>query len=114
MLKFPHKVILFEQQPVKILTLSAKWGHPKWVDPLQRSLDQIDRYVDVAASCVGIRAQLVRRFHQRLSEFALQTRQADVETGREGVSAAGCTQVHFRVDCDVRRESDLLLAGGEL
>ena len=53
-------------------------------------------------------------FHQRLSDFAVQTWKANVETGPEGISAAGCAQVHFGVNRDVRWESDLLFAGRDL
>ena len=64
---------------------------------MQAGLDQVDRDVDTAPRGVGIRAQLVRRVHKSLGSFALQPRQTDVETGREAVSAASCTQVHFGV-----------------
>ena len=77
-------------------------------------LDQVDRDVDIAPCGVGIRAQLVRLVHQSLGNFTLQTRQADVETGREAVSAASCAQVHFGVNRHVRWKSDLPFAGREL
>ena len=77
-------------------------------------LDHVDRDVDVAACGVGIRAQLVRRVHQSLGNFALQTRKADVETGREDVSAVGCAQVHFGVNGHVSWQLDLRFAGREL
>ena len=56
----------------------------------------------------------MRRVHQSLGNFALQTRQADVETGREAVSAASCAQVHFGVNGQLSWESDLPFAGREL
>jgi len=46
------------------------------------ALDQVDR-VDVATCIVGVWARLMRRVHQILGGLALQTRKADVETGRE-------------------------------
>jgi hypothetical protein len=49
-----------------------------------------------------------------LGNFALQTRQADVETGSEAVSAASCAQVRFGVNRHVRWQSDLPFAGREL
>lgn len=56
---------------------------------------------------------LVRRVHQILGNFALQTRRADVEAGREAVSAATCAQVHFGVNGHARWKSDLPFAGRE-
>jgi uncharacterized LabA/DUF88 family protein len=53
----------------------------------------------------------VRGVHQGLGDFALQTRQADVEASLEEVSAASCAQVHFGVKGQVSRESDLHFAG---
>src|ERR1700680_2723230 len=47
------------------------------------ALDQVDRDVDVATRIVGVWARLMRRVHQILGGLALQTRKADVETGRE-------------------------------
>jgi len=42
-------------------------------------LDQFSHDVDVAPCGLGIRTRLVRAVHQGLGDFALQTRQADVE-----------------------------------
>jgi hypothetical protein len=42
--------------------------------------DQVDRDVDVAVGSFGVRARLVRGIHQGLSDVALQTGQADVES----------------------------------
>jgi hypothetical protein len=75
---------------------------------------QIDRDLNVAARGVGIRAQLVRRVHKSLSHFALQTRQADVETCREDETAVSRSQVHFGVNSHLSGEGDLPFAGREL
>jgi hypothetical protein len=56
----------------------------------------------------------VRRVHQSTGNFVLQTRQANVETGREAVSAASCAQVHFGVNRHVRWEGDLPFSGRKL
>jgi hypothetical protein len=80
----------------------------------QLGLDQVDRDVDVAPCRVRIRAQLVRCVDQILSNFGLQTWQADVEAGCERVSAASCAQVHFSVNRHISWESDLPFAGREL
>ena len=52
------------------------------------ALDQVDRDVDVAPRGFGIGTGLVRRVHQGLGGFVLQTRQADVEASPEEIIAA--------------------------
>jgi hypothetical protein len=46
-----------------------------------------------------------------LGDFALQTRQADVKASSKEVSAVGYVQVHFGVNRQVGRESDLHFTG---
>jgi hypothetical protein len=59
-------------------------------------LDNIDCDVNVAACGAGIRAHLVRGVYQGLVDFPLQSRQADIETGRQTVNAMRYAEDHFR------------------
>src|SRR5580693_3514347 len=60
--------------------------------------DQVSHNADVASGGFSIRTSFMRAVHQGLGDFALQTRQADVEASLEEVSAASCAQVHFGVN----------------
>ena len=51
----------------------------------------------------------MRAADQFLGDFPLQSRQADVETGREAVNAMRYAQVHFDINGHVGWERDLLL-----
>ena len=44
-------------------------------------------YIDIAAGCVGVRADLVRGIHQRLGVGLLQTWQADAQVDIEAEAA---------------------------
>jgi hypothetical protein len=77
-------------------------------------LDQVDRDLNVAACGLRITAELVGRVEQVLSNLAIDSRQADIETSREGVSVACLAQVHFGVNGYVSRQLDLRFAGLDL
>src|SRR5712672_2373780 len=73
--------------------------------------DQIDFNIDVAASCLGVRTNLIRFVRQSLSSRALDTRQADVESHAEEVTVVCHAQIHFSVDDQVSRQRNFPLAG---
>jgi len=59
--------------------------------------------VDVAVGGFGIWTFLVRGVHQRLGDFAIYTREVDVEASLNEVTAAGRAQIHFGVNGDLSR-----------
>jgi len=77
-------------------------------------LRQFDRDLNVAACGVRITAKLVGRVDEVLSNLAVDSRQTDIETSRERVSAACHAQVHFGVNGHVSRQLDLRFAGLDL
>src|SRR5580704_2127580 len=75
--------------------------------------DESDRDFDIAAYRLGIRARLMRGIHQRLSHFAIDTRQADVESSFEEIAIIGETKIDLRVDRKIRGECDLQFSRGK-
>src|SRR5713101_43163 len=75
-------------------------------------LHHVDRNVDVAPCSVGVGTCLaVRRVHNGLGDFALQTRHADVKPCPEKVKVAGIAQVYFGIDGYVSGKRDLHPSG---
>src|ERR1700724_2786150 len=71
-------------------------------------LHHVERNLDVAPCSVGICTCLaVRRVHNGLGDFALQTRQADVKPCSEEVNVARMAQVYFGINGYVSRKRDL-------
>src|SRR5437879_3326935 len=76
------------------------------------ALHHVDRNLDVAPCSVGIGTCLaVRRVHDGLGDFALQTWHADVEPCPEEVNVAGIAQVYFGIDGYVSGKRDLHPSG---
>jgi hypothetical protein len=87
--------------------------HCELLDPVigndGRRSDHVDSNVNVAARDLGIGTGPVRGVRHRQCNAALQTRQADIETGAEEIGVARQVQVDLRVDREVGRKSDLIL-----
>jgi hypothetical protein len=67
----------------------------------------IEGNFDVAASCFGVRTNLVSFFHQSIGYFGPDARYADVEPGSKEIAGVARVQVYFGVNGKVRRQSDL-------
>src|SRR5271157_3644833 len=65
----------------------------------------VDLDIDVAASGIRVRAQLVGVLYQVLSDLARDSRQADIEARCESVGAMRRSKVHFGVDGHVTSPS---------
>ena len=76
-----------------------------------RFSNQVEDGVDIATRSLRVRTELFCLLHQLLGNVALDTWQADVKTGAEKITGVCQVQVHFGVDGQVRRQSDLLLGG---
>src|ERR1700732_1362055 len=61
--------------------------------PASPHSDHTDDYIDVPARRLRVRAGLVRDARQRLGDFSLHTRQADVQPSLQEVSAIGGAQI---------------------
>ena len=76
-------------------------------------LNQVDDYVDVAASGFGVGTGLVCGIYDGLGNVGCQAGQAYVEARLEEVGAVGLAKVYFGVDGGFGGESDLHFAGGD-
>jgi hypothetical protein len=72
-------------------------------------LDEVDFDVDVAAHGLGIGAGAIGGIDQRLGEFPLQARQADIEPRLQQIGPAGHAQIDFGIHRSARRERDFAL-----
>ena len=76
--------------------------------------DEIERHVDIAARCLGVRADLVRCVDQFLCDISVDALQADVEPRAQKIGSAVGVQIDFRVDLGLDGQLDLSLGCSEL
>lgn len=71
-------------------------------------------HIHIAAGGVGVRAHLVRLFHQRFGIGLGQARQVDVQVDVQAETTWDLADAHLRGDRGVRRQGFFLLPGHEL
>jgi len=74
---------------------------------LEHIIDQVDCDIDVSVHCLGIWADPMCFLHQRLRNFAIHARQAEIEASPEEIAVVAATEVDFGIDETHGRYGDL-------